>query len=92
MSKPTWKDTTSYSRSDTDRTPCEWTLSVGLLKIVVHHYMHYPPDMWFVTCPKVGLERQRLVAKDIDKAKREALLLVGDDLRATLASLPPEES
>ncbi len=70
-----WKDITSYSRSDTDKTPKSWALKAGPFRLVVHRHIHYGPNQWLATCPGV-FEHQELESEDADRAKLEAELLL----------------
>ena len=78
-----WQDTSSYSRSDTDRRQREATLDTGPLRIVVHHHRDFEPDDWLVSA-RPGLLERHLVGKGtIEEAEAAAIRIV----RAKLASL-----
>lgn len=65
-----WKDVSSFSKSDTDRTPTSWEIRLGSFRLRVHRYFGVPG--WFATCTGVFAQYQ-LEAVHIDSAKREAL-------------------
>lgn len=69
-----WKDRTSYSYSDKDRTARTWELRTSKFIITVTRHIDLPPDQWQVTT-SLGLEvpKRVLKNKDIDKAKQEAV-------------------
>jgi len=57
MSKPTWKDATSYSRNDKDRIPQTWEIDLGgNLKLGVTRHRHYESDQWLFYCHQLNLE------------------------------------
>lgn len=56
----------------------------GKVRVVIHHFVGYPPDVWFATVRVCGAEvvgRRELSARDPEEAKGEALEIA----RATLA-------
>jgi len=76
-----WKDITSYSQGDTNRTPGSWEMSVGSLRIVVTRHIDHDPTDWLL-----DFSDRRLIwlkNKDIDKAKVEALKFVYDHFSNT---------
>jgi len=70
-----WKDATSYSRADKERTPRVWELQDGRLRILLHR-IHDIPDAWFVSCYLLQISDKALKAKDIEGAKKEAIAIV----------------
>jgi hypothetical protein len=68
-----WTDSSSYSRSDTDRTPTSWTAQVGRFRLVVHRHIHHPPDVWLASCNDL-LNKVELKSRDIKYAQQEALM------------------
>ena len=70
-----WKDTTGYSRGDTERTPRTWEIAAPDLRIIVSRWIH-APGSWFLTCAAVGLDRHDMLTDDAETAKAEALRLV----------------
>lgn len=88
----TWKDTSSWSRTCTDRTvPKEWTLQTDAgLRICVHHHIAYRPDVWLVSAYLDGgeiISRHELASFDATEAKRLALSVVAHKLSAALSAL-----
>jgi hypothetical protein len=71
MSK--WSDTTSYSQSDKERIPAQFTLTLKSIRITVHRNIHYPKDQWLLSCHRLKIDNFELKNKDIEKAKDEAL-------------------
>ena len=58
-----------------------WEIKFGDLRILVHHYVGYPPETWLVTCDAVRIGPKVLVSTSVDDAKREAF----DMVHATVA-------
>jgi len=86
--KAKWKDDSSYSRGDTDRTPKSWLLQAGNgVTLIVTRHIHYPPDMWL--CYSTIFPQYPLAAKDIELAKEEALKMLRYELQATLEDIQP---
>lgn len=81
MKKPQWVDTSSRSRGQVDRTPTSWELGVGHLSAIRVHRHVSQPLSWFVTCYALRLEQFELKSTDVEEAKKEALLKVGDYLK-----------
>lgn len=87
MKNRPWKDTTSHSRSATDRTPRDWTYPATGMRIVIHRRRLYDPKTWFVSCVELCIEAKKLEAVDVDAAKAEALEFVRKRLRDLLAEV-----
>ncbi len=81
-----WKDRTSYSRSETDRTPRSWHARAGMIEIAVHRHVSYAPDVWLLSCPPIA-DKLVLTSKDIDEAKAEAVRYVKHQLYAAIGDL-----
>jgi hypothetical protein len=83
MTKPSWKNTSSFSQNEKDRTPNEWTLKIPAagLSICVHRHIHYPPDQWMFSCNRLDISCKLLASKSIDDAKAEAVEIVEETLR-----------
>ena len=69
-----WKDETSYSQGETDRTPRVYAARVGMLRAVVHR-LHGIPDQWFFSCEPFTKNRT-LKSKKPDTAQQEAETLL----------------
>lgn len=67
-----WKDVSSFSRGDKDRTPKAWSFEAGKLKISVHRHIHYPPETWLATCEPF-FSNKELTEENEASAKAEAL-------------------
>jgi hypothetical protein len=79
----TWKDVSSYSRDDKDRTPVSWQLKVGSMAVVVTRYIYAAKDEWTLSCPPF-YNHKVLQSKDIDEAKSEAIAMVMTHLDVAL--------
>lgn len=56
MTKPIWKDSTSYSRSQKERIPTSYRTEVGPLTISVTKGHIYYKGEWYVRCSDLGIE------------------------------------
>lgn len=74
MSKAQWKDGTSYSRGDKDRTPKAWDLELSHARLTVHRYLNCVG--WFLSSPGLGISTRPLREADLEAAKAEALRYV----------------
>jgi len=81
-----WKDITTYSQSDAERIPDAWEIRIGLCRICVHRHVHYPPNIWLLTCEPF-FYRKELPRKDIARAKTYAIALVMRKLLETFRKL-----
>ena len=87
MSKIEWKDVTTWSRSDIDRSiPKTWELRFGCFRLSVSRHIHYPPTSWVASCQGMFQDIE-MGAKDINEAKYEALRLVAIKLRGAVEDL-----
>jgi len=66
-----WKDVSSFSRDDKDRTPNEFVL-VGFPRTVLHRHIH-APGMWFVSSHLLGIDRANLGNLELEEAKVAAV-------------------
>ena len=78
MKKLDWKDTTSYSRGEYERSggrePREFTLGVvGIGRLVVHRYHGLEGWFWSLHGPEMNIARQQLGSESAEHAKMEAL-------------------
>ena len=81
-----WKDTSSFSQRDTERTPKEFTLSLPGARVVVHHHIDYPRDVWLYSFH--GLDRSRVESgTDLEQAKRDAITNTITALQTLLSAL-----
>lgn len=94
MSGPEWKDTSSWSRSDSEevrKTPKAWSLHLKKsdTELTLHRHTH-SPGTWFVTCRKIGLDTRQLSSLDAEDAKDEAIAVARqkvDSLNKELAAM-----
>lgn len=85
-----WNDTSSFSRSDTDRTPNSWASKAGKIYIKLHRHIHYPKDTWLLTCDPF-FDKKVLLSKNADEAKAEALRMVRREFVTSLKAFGPAE-
>lgn len=82
-----WKDTSSFSRDDTQRIPNSFSLALSpLLRIVVHRHIHHPKNVWLFSCHGLGFE-QVVCGTDLEEAKAVALETVLRRAREHVASI-----
>jgi hypothetical protein len=89
MPSLTWKDTTSFSQGEKDRTPRCWTAKAGRVQIVVHRHIHFPPDAWLLSCAALRIDNRQLKSKDVDEAKQEAVRIVRELLEEAICEMAP---
>lgn len=91
-----WQDTTSYRRGEREvgAPPRCWRLQLGGtrdLAIAVHRHVHYPKNVWLLTCPDLNLDCIELKNRDPREAQQEALHyvvnLLEEDLRLVRSAL-----
>lgn len=75
MATHEWKDVSSWSRSETDRTPKSWEIRLGGILVFVTRHIHYAKDDWVLRC-EAFFGDMALESKDIDEAKAEAVRIV----------------
>lgn len=85
-----WKDISSRSQGDKDRSPRTVQLEVGGLRIVVTRHVHHAPDDWVLNCEPWFRER-KVGDGSLEDAKETALYLVRDRLADAVASLTPNK-
>lgn len=83
--KPIWKDTTSYSRDDSDHIPRTWTMGAGEFRIIVTR-LHGVDGVWFTSVPGLYSHRQ-LAPLDLGMAQAEAIRVFKDRLQSALDEL-----
>lgn len=72
-----WKDTSSWCKSETDRSiPKSWEYVTDGLRVKLHHHIDYPPEVWLVTCHMLFIDLEELKARDPEEAKLGALEVV----------------
>jgi hypothetical protein len=64
-----------------------WSLKLPWVIIVVCRRPEFPPDLWLVYCHQAGICDHELGCKDIDEAKKEAVLFVRDYLKNYLLAV-----
>ena len=79
-----FKDISSYSQSDKDRTPHSFEARVGGFRLVVTRHIHYP-EQWLLRCdPFLETAIDDCPAKD---AQRQAVVLLRGNLTACIKQL-----
>jgi len=64
------------------------TLRLHGFRIVIHHHIDYPADVWLMSVHgDVELPKERLHHRDLDEAKAEAVKMLEQRLRACLHEL-----
>lgn len=81
-----WEDRTSYYPGK-ERIPHTWELQLPILRITVTHHIDYPPDMWLMNCHGLGINYKKLFSKDVEDAKKEAIVLVRNRLKNMMDEL-----
>lgn len=81
-----WKDTTSFSRGETDRTPREWTLEAGQLRLCVFRHRAIDPESWFASCHGF-FDTREMASSEIETAKEQAIQLLRDMLEDVVFDL-----
>lgn len=81
-----WKNETTYSKGEKDRTPRVWRRWDGILCMSVHRHIHYPETQWLLSCAP-WFDNRELASLDVDDAKAEAEALVVQVLEGALRSL-----
>lgn len=81
MSKAKWAK--EYNRD-------AYTLKTGCLPrgLVIHRYIGYPPEVWFLSAYDLGIQQRQLASVTPEDAQQEAVELVREFLTATLRQLP----
>ena len=68
-----YKDITTHSKGDIDRTPRILENETNGIKFTVHKHI-YGGDEWFLTCRELGVEMHRLNTEDMKEAKEKAII------------------
>lgn len=79
--KSTWKDISSYSRTDTNREPHSFQIWIGPVRLVVTRKLHL--EGWYVDAPPFIISR-RTESEKIEGAKQEALMTLESELERAL--------
>lgn len=66
-----------------------FTMKTGCLPrgLVIHRYIGYPPDVWFLSAYDIGITQRQLVSVAAEDAQDEALSLVREFLSTALGQL-----
>ena len=68
-----WKDVTTYSRGQKERTPTAWQISSGTPRVyITNDHLHYK-GLWIMHCFKVGIDTKQIAADNLEDAKAMAL-------------------
>ena len=74
-----WRDDTTYGQRAKKKIPSTWSCSDKEITIRVHRHIYYPKDQWLLSSEPF-YDKYELKSIDIDKAKKEAINLVGNKL------------
>lgn len=85
-----WKDITSYSKDEKDRTPRSFAANVGGLRIIVTRHFYAKKDEWVLFCSP-WFDRFVVGNGSADDARAAAILAVCKKLAEALNCLAPEE-
>lgn len=85
-----WKDISSYSQRDTDRTPKTWELKVARLTVIVTRHIHHAPDAWVLSCDPF-CSAFEIGNGTADEAKSAAVEFVRKNLEKCIAELTPNK-
>lgn len=80
-----WKDATSYSQGQKDRTPTCWEGRTKHLRVIVH-FTRYDSG-WYLSCYDLGIRDQKLAGATPELAQAEALLKLEVYLLALAAEI-----
>lgn len=86
----TWKDISSHSQNEKDRTPKTWECRAGVFRLIVTRHIHYKPDQWVARCDGV-FDGLALTSKDIEMAKSEAIHVLTGYLGEAQAAFGPDQ-
>ncbi len=81
-----WIDKTSYSRDAKERTPSVLELDECMFRVHVHRWLN-DKTSWYMSCTDLNFEKVRLTSSGLEKAQREAVDRIHDQLVRMLASL-----
>jgi hypothetical protein len=81
-----WKDVTTFSQVEKDRTPQTWVAMAGDFRIVVTRHRDYPPEKWILQCAPF-FDIKELAPTDIELAKASALDLVKGRLSTAMNAI-----
>ncbi len=71
-----WEDTSSYRKSDDHSIPKEYTLRIpDGFKVIIHHMIYSPPEVWFMSCHSLNLTQRQLKSTSAADAQAEAIKL-----------------
>lgn len=68
-----YKDITTYSKSEKDRTPRVLENEANGIEFTVHKHIYYG-DEWLLTCRELGIEMKSLNTQDMEEAKEKAII------------------
>lgn len=81
----TWKDATSFSRDETDRTPRVYEARADRFRLVIHRWHGIPG--WFFTCHPGLFDKHPLEAETPSELFREASNLFTTELNRALTAI-----
>jgi len=83
-----WKDATSYSASDKDRTPRTWDLKIPEIgRVVVTRWKGGDSSKWYLVCYSLGIDYDALAGFTPEEAQDEAVGVIYRKLGAMLKAM-----
>lgn len=67
-----YRDITTYSKNDKDRSPRILEGNLNGIKFIVHKHIYYGDD-WLLSCNELDVDKLELHTDDMEKAKEVAL-------------------
>jgi hypothetical protein len=86
VSKIVWKDVSSFSRNDTERTSKTFEIRLNNFVLIVTRHIHYPADAWVGRCHELSFQKQ-LGSMQIEEAKTELVDRIKEILKAEISAL-----
>jgi len=81
-----WRDVSSFSQGEKDRTPRTWHAQFGRFKMTLTRHSRHAPDAWVATVDGV-FERREMGSKDVREAACQARAMLQDELETAIKAL-----
>lgn len=59
------------------------TIKIGAFKLVVHHYIGYPPELWMATCHDLFSQKE-MPGLNLEESKTKAVSILKNILEKSL--------
>lgn len=86
LPKP-WKDISSFSQSDKDRTPRTWRAKFGLFDLILTRHIHYDADAWVASCEPGVFGDTVMDSKEVYDAAAQAVAALQFKLKAAIGEI-----